>query len=197
MWWKIRECTNSVISIIYITLQCSLILTMEYTIYFTSMSFFEGTSIKLRCSVFHLLTPACSSKLNNRIISPPTRNLPRPSSHLTPSPRGCFGCPYSTVPGASLNFSTCYTVLYWIVIVCHFSSPLRLRSSRGQKTTLLPVVSRRPRPSRCLMNTGLINGVLSFPFRRCWCWRQQMHFYLTSNSQIPQISIPSHMTILL
>lgn len=76
-------------------------------------------------------------------------------------------------------------MLHCIIIVCHFLvyCPLRLWSSWGQKTTPLPVVSRRPRSAEC--------SDVDDENNRCI-------FNLISNFQIHQIlSIPSHMPILL
>lgn len=74
--------------------------------------FLKGTSVKLQCLVFCLLTSACSSKPNSGIIFF-QEIFPNPPSHLPPFLPDYFPCPFAvlSVPGTSLCFSTCYTVL--------------------------------------------------------------------------------------
>lgn len=69
--------------------------------------FLKGTSVKLQCLVFCLLTSACSSKPNSGIIFF-QEIFPNPPSHLPPFLPDYFPCPFAvlSVPGTSLCFST-------------------------------------------------------------------------------------------
>lgn len=142
---------------------------------------FKGISIKLRCSVFHLLTPACPSELNSRVIFPQesSQTLPSPPPHRLLVMLLFYTF---TVPSASLYFSTCYTVshkesdtvvtehthilCYIRLSVCHFLvyCPLRLKSSQGQKTTLPR--GQQEAQTQQVLNAYLFNEQSSFiPFQ--------------------------------
>lgn len=162
--------------------------------------FLKGTSVKLQCLVFCLLTSACSSKPNSGIIFF-QEIFPNPPSHLPPFLPDYFPCPFAvlSVPGTSLCFSTCYTVMLY----CHCLSfphlcPLRVWSSWGQKANLLPVVLARALdlvgaqwiPAEWMGFFPSISEDVDVEDNRCF-------FYLISNPSISQIFIPLHMTILL
>lgn len=127
--------------------------------------------------------------------------FPDPPSHLPPFLPDYFPCPFAvlSVPGTSLCFSTCYTVMLY----CHCLSfphlcPLRVWSSWGQKANLLPVVLARALdlvgaqwiPAEWMGFFPSISEDVDVEDNRCF-------FYLISNPPISQIFIPLHMTILL
>lgn len=193
MWWNIRKCTNSVVFIIVngITMYSHSDNGMPYFLHSTveQWFFFKRTSLKPRCSVFHLLTPTCSWKPNSGIFP---GNFPDPPpTYLPPFTPGYFQCPYPTLSQSLMVLSILVLVTLWhcIVIVCHFLtcvlSGCDILEDRRQLycqwlAWALDLAGAQQITAEWMGFLPFLSVDIDDEDHRC-------NFYLTSNSQISQI----------